>query len=114
MVHVPSISSVTIGSTCFGYPIVTISYHATKATTRISYSSWEDCQADFKRIKAALLEVETLLEKILLTQEEEVKKSESKKVEKNMIELKESIDTMEVLVKELAPQQPQEGKGKSE
>lgn len=83
MIHMPSISSVTIGTNCLGRPLVTISYHATKEVVFTYYRTWEECQKDFARIKAALSEVEALLEKIPLTEpeskpiQEEVQKIQS-------------------------------------
>jgi hypothetical protein len=51
-----------------GYPTIQLSYHTRKPFT-VCYNKWEDCEKDFNRIKAALKEVETSLEKIVLTEE---------------------------------------------
>ncbi len=116
MIHVPSLSSATIGTNCFGRPLITLSYHATKNILYVRYSTWDSCQKDFNRIKNALNEVEDLLNKVpltepearLLTREQGMLRREGESdlqevntiVEKKMVELKESIDTVDVLVKE--------------
>ncbi len=68
MIHVPSLSSVSMGTSCMGYPTIQLSYHTRKPFT-VCYNKWEECERDFNRIKAALKEVETSLEKIVLTEE---------------------------------------------
>jgi hypothetical protein len=68
MIHVPSLSSVSMGTSCMGYPTIQLSYHTRKPFT-VSYSKWEDCEKDFNRIKTAFKEVESSLEKIVLTEE---------------------------------------------
>ena len=77
MIHVPSLSSVSMGTSCMGYPTIQLSYHTRKPFT-VCYNKWEECERDFNRIKAALKEVETSLEKILLTEEVVVPVSVSK------------------------------------
>jgi hypothetical protein len=64
----------------------------------LRYSNWDSCQKDFNQIKNALNEVEDLLNKVPLTEPE--LQELNTVVEQKMIELKESIDTMDVLVKE--------------
>ena len=98
MIHVPSLSSATIGTNCFGRPLITLSYHATKSILYVRYSTWESCQKDFNRIKNALNEVEDLLNKIPLTEPE--LQEVNTIVEKKMVELKENIDTVDFAVKE--------------
>ncbi len=68
MVHVPSLSSVSIGTSCMGYPYIHLSYH-TRQELKVSYGAWDDCEKDFNRVKTALKEVESYLEKIVLTEE---------------------------------------------
>ncbi len=68
MIHVPSLSSVSMGTSCMGYPTIQLSYHTRKPFT-VCYNKWEDCERDFNRIKSALKEVESSLEKIVLTEE---------------------------------------------
>jgi hypothetical protein len=68
MIHIPSLSSVSMGTSCMGYPTIQLSYHTRKPFT-VCYNKWEECERDFNRIKAALKEVETSLEKIVLTEE---------------------------------------------
>jgi len=71
MVHIPSLSSVSIHSNCFGRPYVVLYYH-TKMNMKIQYSSWDKCEADFNRLKTALVEVEALLQKVPLTDSQAV------------------------------------------
>ena len=73
MIHVPSVTSVTIGTSCFGRPTITIAFHATKDILHVSYSNWDECQKEFTNIKNALTEVESILEKIPLTESEQKK-----------------------------------------
>jgi hypothetical protein len=68
MIHIPSLSSVTVGTSCLGYPYIHLSYH-TQQELKVSYSSWEHCEKDFNRVKSAVKEVESSLEKIILTEE---------------------------------------------
>lgn len=68
MVHVPSLSSVSMGTTCLGSPYISLYYH-TKQDMKISYGKWDDCERDFNRVKSALKEVESALEDIVLTEE---------------------------------------------
>ncbi len=57
-----------MGTSCMGYPTIQLSYHTRKPFT-VCYNKWEDCEKDFNRIKAAFKEVESSLEKIVLTEE---------------------------------------------
>lgn len=98
MIHVPSLSSTTIGTSCFGQPLLTLSFHATKSVVRVRYRNWDACQHDFNRIKDALNEVEGLLNKVPLTEPEP--KAMDPVVEQKMVELKESIDAMDATIKE--------------
>ena len=78
--------------------MLTLSFHATKSLVRVRYRTWESCQQDFNRIKDALNEVEGLLNKVPLT-ERETKVIEHV-IEQKMIELKESVDTIDSSIKE--------------
>lgn len=69
MVHVPSLSSVSIQTNCLGRPSLWLYYHNSKVNTKISYSKWDLCESDFNKVKAALVEVEGLLAQIPLTEE---------------------------------------------
>lgn len=80
MVHVPSLSSISIQSTWFGRPSLSLYFHNSKENKRISYSQWETCETDFNKVKVALTEVESYLSQIPLTEVKEVKE-ESPKVE---------------------------------
>ncbi len=68
MIHVPSLSSVSVGTSCMGYPYIHLSYH-TRQELKMFYSTWDECQRDFNRVKSALKEVESSLETIVLTEE---------------------------------------------
>ena len=70
MLHVPSLSSVTINTNCIGKPFIAVSYHTTKNILYLNYRNWEECQKDFNRVKTAMAEVEHLLDTILLTEPE--------------------------------------------
>ena len=72
-IHVPSVTSVTIGTNCLGRPMITIAFHATKDILHVSYSNWDECQKEFTCVKTALAEVESILEKIPLTDTEQKK-----------------------------------------
>ena len=89
MIHIPSLSSVTIGTTCFGKPYIALSYHATKKILCVSYKNWELCQIDFNRVKLAMGEVEELMGKILLT-EPDIPHAQ-KEIEKTIIKLNDEI-----------------------
>lgn len=74
MVYVPSLSSVSMRTNCLGRPSLSLYYHNSKETTKITYSQWSLCESDFNRVKTALVEVEALLSQLPLTEvTEEVK-----------------------------------------
>lgn len=98
MIYVPSLSSVTVMTSCFGYPTISLSYHAVKSPEYIYYIAWDKCQLDFNRVKNALNEVDNALSKITLTEPE--LEQLNNEVQKNMIDLGKSIDEMDKLVKE--------------
>lgn len=68
MIHVPSLSSVSMQSNCFGRPYLALYFH-TKDMMKIQFAEWNDCEADFNRLKTALTEIEALLQKVALTEE---------------------------------------------
>jgi hypothetical protein len=68
MVHVPSLSSVTMSSGCFGRPYLTLHYHVTNMR-KINYAQWDVCERDFNRVKKAMNEIEVMLAPIPLTEE---------------------------------------------
>jgi hypothetical protein len=53
--------------------MITIAFHATKDILHVSYSNWDECQKEFTCVKTALAEVESILEKIPLTDTEQKK-----------------------------------------
>lgn len=69
MVHVPSLSSVSMRTNCLGRPSISLYYHNSKESTKISYSKWDLCETDFNRVKKALSEIEALLNEVPLTEE---------------------------------------------
>lgn len=69
MIHVPSVSSVSMSSGCFGRPSITLYYHITKNIQKINYSEWDLCEKDFNRVKKALNEIEAMVSSIPLTEE---------------------------------------------
>ena len=73
VIHVPSVSNVSMNSNCFGKPYLTISYHTESRNIHHYYGVWSDCEADFNRVKDAVKEVETLLSSIPLTEQESTK-----------------------------------------
>ena len=104
MIHIPSVSSVTIGTTCLGRPLLRLSYHITKKVESVYYKNWEECQRDFNRIKTALTEVEALLEKIGLTEPEARiiarEQALADTVDKVMSKTKDGLDQIDMMVKE--------------
>jgi hypothetical protein len=69
MVHVPSLSSVTMSSGCFGRPHLSLFYHIHKHVQKINYAEWEVCERDFNRVKKAMNEIEVMLNPVPLTEE---------------------------------------------
>lgn len=81
MIHVPSLSSISIQTNCLGRPSLSLYYHTLKHSVKFSYSNWTQCEADFNRVKTALAEVETLLNQVSLTEEHIKGKVKEVKVE---------------------------------
>jgi hypothetical protein len=69
MVHVPSLSSVSMASGCFGRPYLSLYYHMTKHVQKIQYREWEACEKDFNRVKKAMNEIEVMLSPVPLTED---------------------------------------------
>jgi hypothetical protein len=69
MVHVPSLSSVSMASGCLGRPYLSLYYHMTKHVQKIRYREWDVCEKDFNRVKKAMNEIEVMLAPIPLTEE---------------------------------------------
>ena len=86
MVHIPSLSSVSIRTNCLGRPSLSLYFHNSKENTKITYSQWDLCESDFNKVKTALAEVESLLAQISLTEEpSKPLSSESVTKEQNMV-----------------------------
>jgi len=102
MVHVPSLSSVSMLSNCLGRPYLMLNYH-TKMNMKIQYSSWDKCEADFNRLKAALVEIETLLQKLPLTESQTIQiiRTASEAATTNQVEVVEKISTLKSSLTEL-------------
>ena len=81
MVHIPSLSSVSVDSSCTGRPYITLYYH-TKKMVKINYSKWEKCEEDFNRVKNALSDIEKILATVPLTEEKEIPKPVPVELEK--------------------------------
>lgn len=54
---------------CLGRPSISLYYHNSKESTKISYSKWDLCETDFNRVKKALSEIEVLLNEVPLTED---------------------------------------------
>ena len=67
MIHVPSLSSVSISTSCFGKPFLCLHFH-TQKTLNIYYRGWDECQAAMSKLKSALIEVEAALAPIPLVE----------------------------------------------
>jgi hypothetical protein len=102
MVHIPSLSSVSMLSNCFGRPYLMLHYH-TKMNMKIQYSSWEKCEADFNRIKTALVEIETLLQRVPLTDSQaiQVARAAAESTSASQVEVVEKIANLKVSLSEL-------------
>ncbi len=69
MIHVPSLSSVTMSAGCFGRPYLTLYYHNMKNVHTVKYKDWSICESDFNRVKKAMNEIEMMLSPVPLTTE---------------------------------------------
>ena len=72
VIHVPSVSNVSMGTTCLGKPFLSVTYHTGPKTTCLSYKTCADCENHFNTLKAAMKEIESLLVSIPLTTPERV------------------------------------------
>ena len=67
VIHVPSVSNVSMGTTCFGKPYMSITFHHTAKTVCLSYKTWQTCESQFNTVKDAMKEIDTLLSSVPLT-----------------------------------------------
>jgi len=67
VIHVPSVSNVSMGTSCLGKPYLYVSYHTAKKQDTLSFASWDLCEAAFNTVKDAVKEIDTLLSSIPLT-----------------------------------------------
>lgn len=102
MVHVPSLSSVSMHSNCLGRPYLMLYYH-TKMNLKIQYSSWDKCETDFNRLKAALVEIEGLLQKVPLTESQTIQsiRTASESAAASQVEVVEKISNLKTSLTEL-------------
>ena len=102
MVHIPSLSSVSIHSNCFGRPYLMLYYH-TKMNMKIQYSSWEKSEADFNRLKTALVEIEALLQTVPLTDSQavQVARAAAESATTSQVEVVEKIANLKISLNEL-------------
>jgi hypothetical protein len=67
MIHVPSLSSVSIGTSCWGTPYLSLHFH-TQKSLNIHYKKWADCEQAMSKVKTAMVEVEAALVAIPLVE----------------------------------------------
>lgn len=87
VIHVPSVSNVSMGTSCLGKPYLSVSYHTAKKQDTLCYKSWTDCEAAFNTVKDAVKEIDTLLSTVPLTNPEVVS---SPKVEEVVVKVEET------------------------
>ncbi len=91
MIHIPSLSSVSMSAGCFGKPYLSLYYHNIKNVQTIKYRIWEECERDFNRVKKAMNDIEVMLSPISLTEDatpvvqEAVKVSDIETKEQNSV-----------------------------
>ena len=68
MIHIPSVSNVSMGTNCWGRPTITLSFHSDKKVVCITYKNWDLCETEFNKIKDAVSEIESILKRIRLTE----------------------------------------------
>ena len=72
VIHIPSLANVSMGTSCFGKPFLCFYYHNQKnQTMSYGFGKWQACEADLIRIKAAMMEIEKILQTVPLTEEKE-------------------------------------------
>jgi copper chaperone CopZ len=72
VIHVPSVSNVSMGTSCLGKPYLAITYHTSKKVDTLCFSSWSDCESGFNAVKEAVKEIDSLLVSVPLTAPEKV------------------------------------------
>ncbi len=86
VIHIPSVSNVSMGTSCLGNPYLYVSYHTTKKQDTLCYKTWSDCEAAFNSVKVAVKEIDTLLSAVPLTTPETV----TPKVEEVVVKVEET------------------------
>lgn len=80
-IHVPSLANASIETGCFGFPSLTLDFHGQpRKTISYTWKTYDDCEKDLIKVKAAMQAVEQSLASIPLT-------SPSEKVEEKAVEL---------------------------
>jgi hypothetical protein len=70
VIHVPSVSNVSMGTTCLGKPFLSISYHTSSKSICLSFKTWPECEEQFNTLKVAMKEIDTLLNEVPLTHQD--------------------------------------------
>lgn len=78
-------------------------YYHTKMNMKIQYSSWEKSEADFNRLKTALVEIEALLQKVPLTDSQavQVARAAAESASTSQVEVVEKIANLKISLNEL-------------
>ena len=65
---------------------------------KIQYSSWDKCEADFNRLKVALVEIEALLQKVPLTDSQAVQiaRTAAESATSSQVEVVEKIANLKI------------------
>ena len=72
IIHVPSVSNVSMGTSCLGKPYLSVSYHTGKKQDTLCYKTWVECESAFNTVKNAVKEIDALLANVPLTSPSEV------------------------------------------
>lgn len=100
VIHIPSVSNVSMGTTCLGKPYLAVTFHHTGKTTFLYYGTWTTCELHFNAVKTAMKEIDTLLASVPLTDseplptpiEKEAKELDAKKVESRAEEVVKPVE----------------------
>jgi hypothetical protein len=109
VIHIPSVSNVSMGSNCLGKPYLAITFHPTEKTTFLYYGTWETCELHFNAVKTAMKEIDTLLASVSLTDSEPVLPPIQKETNEMEEERKKVVTRAEEFVKTLETKKGEEG-----
>jgi hypothetical protein len=78
-------------------------YYHTKVNTKIQYSAWDKCESDFNRLKAALVEIEALLQKVPLTDSQaiQVARAAAESASTSQVDVVEKIGNLKISLTDL-------------